>query len=137
MSILSSTNTGKQTVIISNETLDKRGYSCHKCLYGHYYKMANILIHSQLFPTFNKIGYVFYVLVCDKKYIRKTLKNRKYNLFDVYEIRLENTKQLEMIEDYYNNNETIYTLDDIINYNIEHNYNIYKEPANTNLTNIL
>ena len=137
MSILSSTNTGKQTVIISKETLDKRGYSCHKCLYGYYYKMANILIHSQLFPTFNEFEYVFYVLVCDKRYIRKTLENRKYNLFNVYEIRLENTKQLEMIEDYYNNNETVYTLDDIINYNIEHNYHIYKEPTNTNLTNII
>jgi hypothetical protein len=131
MSILSSTNTGKQSVIISDETLNNRGYSCQKCLYGNYYKKANILIHSQLFPTFNKIGYVFYVLVSDKRYIRKTLKNRKYNLIDVYEIRLENTKQLEMIEDYYNNNETIYTLDDIIKYNIEHNYHIYKEPDNT------
>ena len=38
-----------------------------------------------------------------------------------------------MIEDYYNNNETIYTLDDIIKYNIEHNYYIYKEPDNTNI----
>ena len=137
MSILSSTNTGKQSVIISSETLNNRGYSCQKSLYGNYYKKANILIHSESFPTFNKIGYVFYVLVCDKRYIRKTLKNRKYKLIDVYEIRLENTKQLEMIEDYYNNNETIYTLDDIIKYNIEHNYHIYKEPDNTNLTNIL
>lgn len=135
MSILSSTNTGKKTVIISNEILDKRGYICHKCLYGFYYIKANVLIHSQILESFNKIGYVFYVLVCDKRYVRKTLENRKHNLFDVYEIRLENIKQLEIIEDYYNNNETIYTLDDIINYNIEHNYYIYKEP--TNLTNIL
>lgn len=133
MSILSSTNTGKQSLIVSNETLENRGYICHKYLYGFYYKKANILIHS----SFNKTEYIFYVLMCDKRYIRKTLKNRKYNLIDVYEVRLENIKQLEMIEDYYNNNDTIYTLDDIINYNIEHNYYIYKEPADTNLTNIL
>lgn len=131
MSILSSTNTGKQSLIVSNETLGSRGYICHKCLYGFYYKKANILIHS----SFNKTEYIFYVLMCDKRYIKHTLKNKKYNLIDVYEIILENMKQLEMIEDYYNNNETIYTLDDIINYNIEHNYYVYKEP--TNLTDII
>lgn len=141
MSILSSTNTGKTALSINRKNLIANGYieymfvdiNIDDLLYIN--NNVVILLKNKNHHGMFDIHYV--VKVYDKAYgvseMRRHDESQNYQSYDIYYIRLESMKQLKMIEDYYNNNNSKYTFEDIIKYSLENKYSMYCRKKNVYL----
>lgn len=133
MSILSSTNTGKTALSINRKNLIANGYIEYMLVDidsdDPLYINNNVVILLKNKNHHGMFDMHYVVKVHDKAYgvseMRRHDESQNYQSYDIYYIRLESMKQLKMIEDYYNNNNSKYTFEDIIKYSLENKYSMY------------